>query len=98
MEAINMVNVLLKGGVEVHRAERAFTAGGVRYEAGSYVVLAAQAFRPHVMDLLEKQTYPDMRLFPDGPPDTPYDISGWTLPIQMHVRTDRIDEAFETAR
>ncbi len=94
-EAVEMVNTLRKGGVEVHRAERAFRAGGERWPEGSYVVLAGQAFRPHLMDLLEKQVYPDMRVYPDGPPDVPYDISGWTLPIQMHVRTVRVDEPFE---
>ncbi|MFO7894467.1 MAG: M14 family zinc carboxypeptidase [Longimicrobiales bacterium] len=96
MEAADMVNVLRRGGVEVHRAERAFRAGGERYPAGSYVVLAGQAFRPHLMDLLEPQVYPDMRVYPGGPPDTPYDVSGWTLPIQMHVNTVRIDEPFDT--
>ncbi len=97
LEAANMLNVLRKGGVEVHRAPRPLTAAGERYPAGSYVVLAGQAFRPHLMDLLEEQVYPDMRLYPGGPPDTPYDISGWTLPIQMDVVTDRIDEPFDAS-
>lgn len=96
MEAADMLNVLRRGGVEVHRATGAFRAGGERYPEGSYVVLAGQAFRPHLMDLLEPQVYPDMRVYPGGPPDTPYDVSGWTLPIQMHVRTVRIDQPFET--
>ncbi|HSH46157.1 MAG TPA: hypothetical protein VK966_09890, partial [Longimicrobiales bacterium] len=94
-EAVEMVNVLRRGGVEVHRATRSFRAGDVTYPAGSYVALASQPFRPHLMDLLEPQEYPDMRLYPDGPPDPPYDISGWTLPVQMGVRTDRIDEPFQ---
>ena len=97
MEATNLVNVLRRGGVEVHRAERALDAGGRRYPAGSFVVLAGQAFRPHLMDLLEPQVYPDMRIYPGGPPDTPYDVSGWTLPIQMHVRTERVDAPFAVA-
>ncbi|MGK7312072.1 MAG: M14 family zinc carboxypeptidase [Candidatus Longimicrobiales bacterium M2_2A_002] len=95
LEATNLVNVLRRGGVEVHRAGSAFRAGGERYPAGSFVVFAGQAFRPHLMDLLEPQVYPDMRLYPGGPPDTPYDVSGWTLPIQMHVRTVRVDEPFD---
>jgi hypothetical protein len=94
-EAVELVNVLRKGGVEVHRATGSFQAGGARYPAGSFVVFAGQAFRPHVMDLLEKQVYPDMRLYPGGPPDVPYDVSGWTLPIQMDVRTVRVDDAFQ---
>ena len=95
MEAANLVNVLRRGGVEVHQAEDDFRTGGERYPAGSFVVFAGQAFRPHLMDLLEPQVYPDMRIYPDGPPDTPYDVSGWTLPIQMHVRTVRVDEPFD---
>lgn len=93
-EAVAMLNVLRKGGVEVHRATRQFRAGGETYPAGSYVVFAGQAFRPHLMDLLEKHVYPDMRLYPDGPPDPPYDVSGWTLPIQMDVRTVRVEDPF----
>ncbi|HUG42295.1 MAG TPA: M14 family metallopeptidase [Longimicrobiales bacterium] len=93
-EAVAMLNVLRKGGVEVQRATRSFRAGGQAWPAGSYVVFAAQAFRPHLMDLLEKQVYPDMRLYPDGPPDPPYDVSGWTLPIQMDVRTVRVEDPF----
>ena len=32
------------------------------------------------------QTYPDLREFPDGPLEQPYDAAGWTLPYQMGVR------------
>ncbi len=94
LEATDMVDILRRGGVEVHRAEATVRAGDQRFPVGSYVVLAGQAFRPHLMDLLEPQVYPDMRLYPGGPPDTPYDVSGWTLPIQMGVRTVRVDRPF----
>ncbi|MBW3554946.1 MAG: peptidase M14, partial [Gemmatimonadetes bacterium] len=93
-EAAALVDVLRKGGVEIHRATRGFRAAGETWPAGSYVVFAGQAFRPHLMDLLETQVYPDMRLYPDGPPDPPYDVSGWTLPIQMDVRTVRVEDPF----
>jgi hypothetical protein len=94
MEAVNLVNTLRRGGVEVHQAAGTIEVGADRYPAGTFVILAGQAFRPYVMDLMEKQVYPDMRLYPGGPPDTPYDISGWTLPIQMGVHTVRVDEPF----
>jgi hypothetical protein len=95
MEAVDLVNILRRGGVEVHRSEGPFHAGGARFPGGSYVVFAGQAFRPYIMDLMEKHEYPDLRLYRDGPPDTPYDITGWTLPIQMQVRVARVDEPFE---
>ncbi len=94
-EARNLVNVLRRGGVEVHRATRDFRAGGRAYPRGAYVIFAGQAFRPYVMDLLEKQVYPDRRQYVGGPPDPPYDLAGWTLPIQMGVTVVRVDERFD---
>ncbi len=93
-EAVNLVNVFRHGGVEVHRATRAFRAGGQDYPEDSYVIHAAQAFRPHVVNLLEPQRYPERQRYPGGPPETPYDLAGWTLPMQMGVRVDRVDEPF----
>jgi Zinc carboxypeptidase len=90
--AIKLVNVLRLGGIEVERAKAPFSAGGRRYGAGSFVIRGAQPFEPYVKDLLTPQVYPDMRLYPGGPPKRPYDITGWTLSYQMGVRADRIAE------
>ena len=91
-EAAALVNVLLQGGVEVRQADGAFEAEQDSYGAGSYLVPGAQAFRAYAEDLLEPQEYPDRRRTPDGPPDPPYDLAGWTLPMQMGVRVDRVSE------
>src|SRR5207247_6204347 len=53
LTATKFVNVLIKGGVVVHRATASFTVAGKQYPAGSYVVKAAQPFRAHVMDMFE---------------------------------------------
>src|SRR5436309_3081732 len=84
--AVKMINVLRLGGVEIERARAAFDAGGRHYGAGSFVIRGAQPFEPYVRDLLTPQAYPDMRLYPGGPPKRPYDITGWTLNCQMGVR------------
>jgi hypothetical protein len=89
--AVKLVNALRMGGVEVEQATEPFTAGGRDYPAGSFVLRGAQAFRPHLHDLMNRQVYPDRRLYPGGPPEPPYDITGWTLPMQMGVESDRID-------
>jgi hypothetical protein len=95
-EAVNLVNVFRHSGVEVHRATDRFDAGGAEYPEGSYIVLAGQAFRPHVVNLMEPRNYPERQRYPGGPPETPYDLAGWTLPLQMGVRVERIDAPFET--
>jgi hypothetical protein len=93
--AIKFANTLMKTGVTVHRATAAFTVGGKRYPAGSIVVKAAQAFRPHVLDMFEPQDHPHDVAYPGGPPIPPYDSAGWTLAYQMGIEFDRILDAFD---
>lgn len=94
-EALALLGALWRGGVEVHRATRPFRAGGMEYPEGAFVLYAAQPFRAHLLDLMERQEYPDRRLYPGGPPEPPYDLAGWTLPLQMGVSVGRADEPFE---
>jgi hypothetical protein len=93
--ATKFVNALLKTGITVHKATAAFAVGGKQYPAGSYVVKAAQAFRPHVLDMFEPQDHPDDIPYPGGPPTRPYDNAGWTLAYQMGVKFDRILDGFD---
>jgi hypothetical protein len=92
---LKMLEVLKMGGVEVHQAKADFIAGGRFYNAGSFVVKTAQPYKTFAWALLEKQKYPDMRQYPGGPPVPPYDNAAWTLPLQMGVLCDEVDEAFE---
>ena len=92
--AVKFINALLETGITVQRATREFTVAGKSYPAGSYVVTAAQAFRPHVIDMFEPQRHPDVFPYPGSPPTPPYDNAGWTLAFQMGVEFDRILDAF----
>ena len=83
--AAALVDTLRRGGVEIEEATDPFEADGRRFEAGTWVIRGAQPFRSYVRDLLLPQRYPERRLGPDGPIDQPYDITGWTLPLQMGV-------------
>ena len=94
--ATEFVNALLKTGITVLKASAAFPVNGKNYPAGSYVVKTAQAFRPHVMDMFEPQDHPNDFAYPGGPPNRPYDITGWTLAMQMGVQFDRILDGFDT--
>jgi hypothetical protein len=93
--ATEFVNALLKNGITVLRASSGFQVAGKSYRAGAYVVKSAQPFRPHVMDMFEPQDHPNDFQYPGGPPIPPYDITGWTLAMQMGVQYDRIREGFD---
>nr|WP_313428590.1 M14 family metallopeptidase [Brevundimonas diminuta] len=93
--AVAFLNSLIKTGVDVERAVRAFTVDGKTYPAGSYVVKTAQAYRPHVLDMFEPQDHPHDLQYPGGPPALPYDATGYTLALQMGVQFDRILDGFE---
>ena len=47
-------------------------------------------------DLMEPQQYPDRRA-EDGTPQVPYDLAGWTLPLQMGVTVERVDAPFRAS-
>jgi hypothetical protein len=93
--ATEFVNALLKNGITILKATSAFTVNGKNYPTGSYVVKTAQAFRPHVMDMFEPQDHPNDFAYPGGPPNRPYDITGWTLAYQMGVQFDRVQDGFD---
>jgi len=95
LSATRFVNALLKGGVDIHRATKDFQVAGKTYPAGSYVVKAAQAFRPHLRDLFEPQDHPNDLEYPGGPPKRPYDLAGYTLAYQFDIKFDRILDSFD---
>ena len=93
--AVEFANALIKNGVTVHRATADFSVEGTSYPAGSLVVMSAQAYRPHVLDMFTPQDHPNDFAYPGGPPIPPYDATGWTLAYQMGVDFDAILEGFD---
>ena len=92
-----LLNRLIGYGIEVHKANEDFIQDGVKYEKGSYIISTSQPFGLYVKNVLERQSYPDLRKYGhlwqgitraikwDGAPLAPYDGVGWTLPIQMGI-------------
>lgn len=85
--AEHLVEKLQLAGVEVMRAETEFEAEGKKYPAGSFVIPMNQVFARYAKDMLEKQTYPEVRRSPTSPPEPPYDVTAWSLGMQMGVET-----------
>jgi hypothetical protein len=92
--ATKFINTLMKSGVTIEESTADFTVAGKHYPKGSYIVMAAQAYRPQVLDMFEPQDHPNDFAYPGGPPNRPYDATGWTLAYQMGVQFDRELEPF----
>lgn len=89
--ATELVEVLRRGGVEVQEVVGRVTVGGTAYEFPA-IVRMNQPYRAHAKDLLEVQRFPKMEQWPGGPAERPYDVAGWTLPLQMGVTVVEVTE------
>ncbi len=87
-----LLETLEFGMVEIERARKDFRAGRRLVREGDYVVRMEQPYAAFAKTLLERQDYPDLRLYPGGPPRRPYDVTAHTLPLLMGVETIAIDE------
>jgi hypothetical protein len=82
--ADHLLQVLDAGGAEVEVVTR--DAGPL--VAGDAVIRLAQPFGRWVKDLLEPQVYPE----PRAAIDRPYDVTAWTLGLQMGVTVTQLDQ------
>jgi hypothetical protein len=92
---LKMVEVLMLGGVEIHKAVDPFSADGRSYPAGTFVVFMAQPYGGFAKTLLEVQKYPEIRETPGGPLKTPYDVVAHTLPLLMDVDVIPSEKPFD---
>lgn len=92
--AKKLLETLDFGAVEVERAAAPFRSGEKEYEAGSFVIRMRQPFGGFAKALLERQDYPDLRMYPGGPPKRPYDVTAHTLPLLMGVDVVEANDQF----
>ncbi len=92
-EAARLVDFLLRNDLEVTQADKAFTANGVQYPAGTYVVWMKQPKRGLANTILWAGwdiSYTGILSM--------YDISGWSLPLAWGVtRAEVTDKDWTTA-
>ena len=92
------LEILMWQGVEVHQMTQelhvkmeSMRAGFHDMPLGSFLVFVNQPQKNNVLSLFEKQVYPN-RLLPNGDAEVPYDVAGWTLPLQMGVESKAVFE------
>jgi hypothetical protein len=92
-EAGLLAQKMIDNGLDVYTSKSGFKANGVAYPAGSWVIPMDQPFSALAKELFERQTYPDA--LQNGTAksiDLPYDVTGWTLPLQMGVNVDEVTD------
>ena len=89
--ALDSVHRLLKmmniAQVDMFTADTSFDCNGITYEAGSVIIPSEQPYFAFAKCLLEIQNYPDIREYPGGPPQRPYDVTAFTQGLLMGVDT-----------
>jgi hypothetical protein len=89
-----LLDTLSFGMVEIERATEPFEAGGRRYPAGSHVILLAQPYGRFARTLLESRKYPELRRYPGGPLQRPYDATAHALPLLLGVDVEVVESPF----
>ncbi len=98
-EAAQLAQIMIKNGLDVYETKDGFTANGVSYPAGSWVIPMDQAYSAMAKELFERQKYPDeIELGTSKAVDLPYDVTGWTLPLQMGVNVDAVTDPLQPAQ
>jgi hypothetical protein len=92
-EAQSLAHIMQENGIEIRESQTGFHANDRDYPAGSWVILMNQPYTSLAKELFEVQRYP-AALFTESqkPLDLPYDVTGWTLPMQMGVRVDPVTD------
>jgi hypothetical protein len=95
--AVEMLRRLAYQDIEIYQLNAETTIDQQVFAAGTWVIPMDQSGANFAQSMLSIQQYPDLRQYPDGPPDLPYDHAGWTLPYQFGVRTVAVGTPLDAA-
>lgn len=99
-EVVALVNLLKEHGVAVYSLSEDIIHMNRFYKKGDIVIPLAQAFRPFIKEVMEKQIFPERHYTPGGKMIRPYDITSWSLPLHRGVESYEIscrDKKLEAA-
>ncbi len=82
---VELLRRLAFNGIRVHQLQSSVSIEGSTYPPGTWVIPMNQEFAELARNVLEVQSYPDLRVSEEAPPLQPYDVAGWTLAYQFGV-------------
>lgn len=88
-----LVALLQEAGVETRAATAGVRADGVDYPPGTVVIPTAQPLRQYIVEVLERQSYPEVMPEGGGEILLPYDITAWSIPLAFGVEVVRVEHA-----
>jgi hypothetical protein len=98
-EAGLLAQKMIDNGLSVYQTTAGFAVNGLTYPAGSWVIPMDQPFSGLAKEMFERQRYPDeIQLGTSKAIDLPYDVTGWTLPLQMGVSVDAVTDPLTAAQ
>jgi hypothetical protein len=90
------LEVLMAQGIEVHRMTAELhlkmTKEAPEFHempSSSFLIYVNQPQKNNILSLFERQMYPDRRNA-NGEAEVPYDVAGWTLPLQMGIEYEEV--------
>ena len=97
LTARKMINTLLKSGLEISQAEKAFSVGLSVYPKGTYIISLAQPKMGLIQNLLGRTFYADNKWTrdSDGRPLRPYDLATHNMNEFMGVDVHPVQRNFE---
>jgi len=82
-------------GVRIYQLEADAQIENRAYQKGDFIIPMNQPYSSFIKVMLERQHYPEIKYMKDGPIIEPYDAAGWTMPLQMGVKTIQLNNTLE---
>jgi hypothetical protein len=93
--AYTFIQKMMEHGVRVFRLDTDAQEGNRIYKKGSFIIPLAQPYRNFIKVMMERQHYPEIRHMENGPIIEPYDACGWTMPLQMGVKSVELTQSLD---
>ncbi len=93
-ELVHLVNLLKEHGVKVYQTSDELQLDNKVLAERSVVVPLAQPFRAFIKEVMEVQEFPARHYTPGGEMIRPYDITSWSLPLHMGVKSWEVNKRF----